>query len=151
MAAHEGAPLVLRDLAPGLPKKGPPWDIEGEPGGLKIFTLKRPFEANNEGDATGHTGHHKKIPGPTKIPSVQAPPQNIKSLLTSGPYPSPRRGSEAASHFRLEAHREGAQLEKNNVSTCGHLHLATCHTAVTRTSLAVSHCARWPDSTQPLK
>src|SRR6266851_816180 len=68
-------PLVLRDSAPGLPKKGPPWDIEGEPGGLKIFTLKRPFEANNEGDAAGHTGHHKKIPGPTKIPSVQAPPQ----------------------------------------------------------------------------
>src|SRR5216683_1005577 len=74
-AAHEGAPLVLRDSAPGLPKKGPPWDIEGEPGGPKIFALKRPFEANNEGDAAGHTGHHKKIPGPTKIPSVQAPPQ----------------------------------------------------------------------------
>ena len=74
-AAHEGAPLVLRDSAPGLPKKGPPWDIEGEPRGPKIFALKRPFEANNESDAVGHTGHHKKIPGPTKIPSVQAPPQ----------------------------------------------------------------------------
>jgi hypothetical protein len=75
LAAHEGAPLVLRDLAPGLPKKGPPWDIEGEPGGSKIFEPKRPFEANIEGDATGHFGHHKKVPGRIQTKSVQGPPQ----------------------------------------------------------------------------
>jgi len=66
LAAHEGAPLVLRDTAPGLPKKGPPWNIEGEPGSSKNFALKRPFEANNEGDA----GHHENQPCGTKTPSV---------------------------------------------------------------------------------
>ena len=70
MAAHEHVPLVLRDLAPGLPKKGPPWDIEGEPDGPKFFALKRPFEAENEGDAVGHTGHHQKKPGHIKVLSA---------------------------------------------------------------------------------
>ena len=73
-AAHEGAPLVLRDSAPGLPKKGPPWDIEGEPEGPKIFSLKRPFEADNKGDAAGHTGHLRSHPCRTKTPSVSSAP-----------------------------------------------------------------------------
>jgi len=73
LAAHEGTPLVLRDTAPGLPKKGPPWDIEGEPGGPKIFALKRPYEADNEGDATGHTGHLENQPSHTQSPSAPAP------------------------------------------------------------------------------
>jgi hypothetical protein len=47
LAAHEGAPPVLRDTAPGLPKHGPPWDIEGELGGTTV-------EAENEGDAFDH-------------------------------------------------------------------------------------------------
>jgi len=74
-AAHEGVPLVLRDTAPGLPKQGPPWDIEGEPGEMKAFKLKRPFEAENEGDAVGHFGQEKRIPGYTKTKSALAPPQ----------------------------------------------------------------------------
>jgi hypothetical protein len=69
LAAHEGAPLVLRDSAPGFPKQGPPWDIEGEPGGT------RPFEADNEGDDAGHFGHHEKEPGRIQTKSVQGPPQ----------------------------------------------------------------------------
>ena len=64
LAAHEGTPPVLRDTAPGLPKHGPPWDIEGELGGMS------PFEAENEGDATGHTAHHKSLPCCIKIPSA---------------------------------------------------------------------------------
>ncbi len=69
LAAHEGAPLVLRDSAPRLPKQGPPWGIEGEPEGLKNFTLKRPFEAKT-GDDLGHTGHYRNQPCRTKTPSV---------------------------------------------------------------------------------
>ena len=53
-------------MAPGLPKQGPPWGIEGEPGGSRNSTLKRPFEANNEGDM----GHHKNQPCGTKTPLV---------------------------------------------------------------------------------
>ena len=67
MAVHEGTPPVLRDTAPGLPKKGPPWGIEGEPGGPKTFALKRPFEADSEGEDVGHFGHHKQIPGCIKM------------------------------------------------------------------------------------
>src|SRR6266851_63996 len=67
--------LALRDMAPGLPKQGPPWDIKGEPGGPKNFTLKRPFEANNEGDATGHFGHYKNEPAHIKVLSVPLAPQ----------------------------------------------------------------------------
>jgi hypothetical protein len=68
LAAHEGAPPVLRDTAPGLPKQGPPWGSEGEPGGTKNFGLRRTFEAENEGDAADHTGHHQKKPGHIKVP-----------------------------------------------------------------------------------
>ncbi len=74
LAAYEGTPLVLRDMAPGLSKQGPPWDIEGEPGGPKNFALKRLFEADNEGNATGHFGYHKKIPSCIQTPSVSPPP-----------------------------------------------------------------------------
>jgi hypothetical protein len=70
LAVHEGAPLVLRDSAPGLSKHGPPWGIEGEPGGTNSFESKRPFEADIEGDAMGHFGHHQKKPGCIKVPSA---------------------------------------------------------------------------------
>jgi hypothetical protein len=82
LAVHEGTPPVLRDTAPGLPKQGPPWGIEGEPGGSKNAALKRPFEAENEGDAAGHTGH-RKPPGHNK--TLSAPPA---SQITK--YHSPR-------------------------------------------------------------
>jgi hypothetical protein len=75
LAVHKGTLPVLRDLAPELPKKGPPWGIKGEPGGPKTFKSKWPFEANNRGDAIGHTGHHKKVPGYTKTKSVPLAPQ----------------------------------------------------------------------------
>ena len=54
LAVHKDTPLVLRDTAPRLPKQGPPWGITGEPEGT------RPFEADNEGNAVGHFGHHKR-------------------------------------------------------------------------------------------
>ena len=73
-AAHEGAPPVLRDSAPGLPKKGPPWSIEGEPGGRQIFESKRPFEAENEGNTTGHTSHHENEPCRIQSPSASSAP-----------------------------------------------------------------------------
>jgi len=66
--------LVLRDTASGLPKQGPPWDIEGEPGGRQNLTLKRPFEANNEVDTKGQTGH-KQIPGHIKMRVSTTAPQ----------------------------------------------------------------------------
>jgi hypothetical protein len=81
LAAHEGALPVLRDMAPGLPKQGPPWVIEGEPGGSKNSALKRPFEAENEGDAAGHTGHLENQPCRIKIPSA---PQTSKDHVPWG-------------------------------------------------------------------
>jgi len=75
LAAHEGAPPVLRDTAPGLPKHGPPWGIEGEPGGRQNFALKRPFEADSESDAAGHTGQHRSQPCRIQTPSVSLAPQ----------------------------------------------------------------------------
>ena len=66
LTAHEGAPFVLRDVTPGFPKDDPPWGIEGEPGGIKTFGLRRPFKAKNAGITKGQTGH-KKIPGHTKM------------------------------------------------------------------------------------
>ena len=70
LAAHKGVLLVRMDSAPRLPKKGPPWDIEGEPGGLNIFELKWPFEAKNKSNIAGHTGHYKSEPCCTKITSA---------------------------------------------------------------------------------
>ena len=139
-AAHEGAPLVLRDSASGLPKKGPPWDIEGEPGGLKIFTLKRPFEANNEGDATGHTGHHKKIPGPTKIPSVQAPPQisnhysprvrtHHRDTALKPPAIFVLRPIERAHNWRKTMCQRAATSTWQHVTPPSHTRHSQCHTA----------------------
>src|SRR6266851_5224433 len=74
LAAQECAPLVLRDMASGLPKQGPPWDIEGEPGGRQNLALKRPFEADNEVDTEGQTGH-KQIPGHIKMQVSTTAPQ----------------------------------------------------------------------------
>jgi hypothetical protein len=70
LAAHEGTLLVLRDMAPGLPKQSPPWSIEGEPGGLKNSALKRPYKADNESDAMGHTGHLEDHPCCIEIQSA---------------------------------------------------------------------------------
>jgi len=150
LAAHKGAPPVLRDSAPGLPKKGPPWSIEGEPGGSKNAALKRPFEANYEGDAAGHTGHLRKPP--SHIKTLSAPPASQITKYHS-PQACTRHRNTALKPpaiLHLEAHQEGAQLEENN-TTCSHLHLATCHATITRTLLSASHHAHWPDSTQPLK
>jgi hypothetical protein len=79
LAAHESAPLVLRDLAPRVPKKVPLGTLRGsrEPEGLKIFALKRPFEANKH-NAAGHFGHHKNKPSCIKTSSVPAAPQISK-------------------------------------------------------------------------
>jgi len=87
LAAHKGMPPVLRDMAPGLPKQGLPWGIEGEPGGSKIFALKRPFEADNEGD---DTGHHRSLPSHIRTPSVpapQTPKHNVPCGCTRHPKP----------------------------------------------------------------
>ena len=108
LATHEGTPPVLRDIAPGLPKQGPPWDIEGEPGGPKKFALKRPFEANNKGDATGHLGHHKR---PLVTPKNHISTSNIKSPHTSDSYLLPQHSIEAICHLCLEAHQEGMRIE----------------------------------------
>jgi hypothetical protein len=146
-AAHKGVPLVLRDSAPGLPKHSPPWGIEGEPGGTNSFKSKRPFEANIKGNNVGHFGHHEIEPCRTKNP-ISTP--NIKSPHTLDSYLSPRHGIEATSCFHLEAHREGMQQEENN-ATCGHLHLATCHAAVTCVSLPALHCTHWLDCPEPFE
>src|SRR5712671_806640 len=78
LAVHKGMPLVLRDLAPRLPKKGPPWGIKGEPRGSQNFTLKRPFEAKM-GDNVGQTGH-KQIPGHIKMRVSTTAPQTLGHL-----------------------------------------------------------------------
>jgi hypothetical protein len=135
LAAHEGVPLVLRDSAPGLPKKGPPWDIEGELGGSKDFALKRPFEADSEGDAAGHLGHQKK-PGRIKTPSVHAPPQISKNHLpwdyTRHPDP-PLKPPDIAALRPIERVRDwkrrGWQRGHTPTSTChAHVTCATCAT-----------------------
>ena len=71
LAAQECVLLVLRDMAPGLPKQGPPWGIEGEPEGSKNFALKRPFEADNEVD---NVGHQRSLPSHIQTPSVSSAP-----------------------------------------------------------------------------
>src|SRR6266853_108297 len=79
LAAHKGTPLVLRDMAPRLPKQGPPWDIEGEPGGRQNLALKRPFKANNKVDTKGQTSH-KQIPGCIKMQVSTTAPQTLGHL-----------------------------------------------------------------------
>jgi len=69
-SSAESTLAILKGMTPGFLKEGPPWDIEGEPGGRQNFNLKRPFEAN-EGDGAGHTGHYKNKHGCTKFKSVQ--------------------------------------------------------------------------------
>jgi hypothetical protein len=59
LGLQESTSAILKGMTPGFPEEGPPWDIEGEPGGRQNFNLKRPFEVN-EGNGTGHTGHYKK-------------------------------------------------------------------------------------------
>jgi len=83
LAAQEGAPTVLKDATPGHFEERPSWDIEVEPGGRKILTLTRPFEAK-EGDDAGHTGLHKNKVGRIKIASVQAAPQISKDRVPWG-------------------------------------------------------------------
>jgi hypothetical protein len=71
LALQASASTTIKGATPGLPKQGPPWDIEGEPEETKAFKPKRPFEAENEGDTMGHTGHRKP---PGHIKTLSAPP-----------------------------------------------------------------------------
>jgi hypothetical protein len=105
-AAQESAPTILRDPAPGHFEEGPPWDIRWDPGRKKKFNLKRPFEANNEGDDTDHIGH-KKTPGHTKLESEQ---QCHKDQISHIPLPlhlSSRAAAKIVKHPGLEPEREG--------------------------------------------
>jgi hypothetical protein len=54
-ALQESVSAILKGMTPGFPKEDPPWGLEGEPGGIKSFNLKRPFEAD-KGDTKGHIG-----------------------------------------------------------------------------------------------
>jgi len=132
LAAHEGGPLVLRDSAPGLPKKGPPWDIEGELGGSKDFALKRPFEAENEGDTTGHTGHHRSQSCPIKVPLVlQAPPQISKDHLPWGHTHHPNPPPKPPDIFILRPIKRAHSWQRRRRRwQHGHLnqHITPCHT-----------------------
>jgi len=118
LAAQEGAPTILR---------------------RNILNLKRPFEAK-EGDAAGHTGHHKNIPGRIKIASVQAAPEISKDHVPWGctrhhdpPSKSPAvfvlRPIERAHSWTRTRRQERGQLE-----------------CVTLPSRATVHLARWPHS-----
>ena len=66
-SSAESTLAILKGMTPGFLKEGPPWDIEGEPGGRRNFNS---FEVN-EGDGAGHTGYYKNEPGRTKFKSVQ--------------------------------------------------------------------------------
>ena len=106
LAAQEGTPTVLRNLAPGHFEESPPWDIEGEPGGTKKFDLKRPFEAKKD-DSMGHTGHHKNEPGHTKIKSVQQHHRHKNNHIPLALDLSSRAAIEIVKHPGLEPEREG--------------------------------------------
>ncbi len=69
LALQESKSVILMGMTPGFPEKDLPWEIEGEPGGLKNFNLKRPFKAKKSNNI-GHTGHHKNKAGHIKSPSV---------------------------------------------------------------------------------
>jgi len=66
LALQESMSAILKGSTPGHFEESPPWDIKWEPEGGKFSVLKRPFEANNEGDDAGHIGY-KKIPGHMKF------------------------------------------------------------------------------------
>jgi len=66
LALQESASAVLTGVTLGLSDEDPPWNIEGEPRGM------RPFEADNKGDAMGHTGYHTRQP--CCIQTLLAPP-----------------------------------------------------------------------------
>ena len=134
LAAHEGAPPVLRDTAPGLPKHGPPWDIEGELGGT------RPFEAENESDADGHFGR-------TKTTSVASASQIRNNHVPWARTHHHHHAIKLAYRLRFETHREGAwlaKLEEKKVATRP-LRTPTHHAPVTRVTWtrAPSRLARW--------
>ncbi len=74
----EGTPIVLKNLAPRLPKEDPPWGIEGEPEGRQIFNSKRPVEVKNERNDEGHIDH-KKVPSHEKL---HQPKQHLKHQRT---------------------------------------------------------------------
>jgi hypothetical protein len=120
-AVHEGTPPVLRDTAPGLPKQGPPWDIEGEPGGPKNFESKRPFEADNEGDAAGHFGHQKNKPGRIKTSSVPAVPQISKDHLPWGRTRHPDPPPKPLDVFILRPIERARAWNWRRRWQCGHL------------------------------
>jgi len=70
LALQESKLAILIGMTPGFSEKDPPWEIEGEPEGLKNFDLKRPFEAK-ESDNAGHISYHKNKADCIKSPSVQ--------------------------------------------------------------------------------
>ena len=103
LGAQECAPTVLR---------------------RKILNLKRPFEAK-EGDAAGHTGHHKNKSGRIKSASVQAAPQISKSHIPLGTYHY-NPPSKSPAIFILRPIEKGVQLEENKVNAAT-LNVVTCH------------------------
>jgi hypothetical protein len=134
LAAHEGMPPVLRDTAPGLPKQGPPWSIEGEPEGSKNSTLKRPYEADNESDAAGHTGHLESHPCHIKIPSApQTPKHHVpwghthrRNLPSKSPVISILRPIKRAHGWRRR--RQRVATSHFNMSRPRHVRHARLHT-----------------------
>jgi len=66
---------------------------------MKIFNLKRPFEAN-KGDAEGHFGHHKNKSCHIKIPSA---PQISKYHIPLALHLSSHSAIEIVKNLGLEA------------------------------------------------
>jgi hypothetical protein len=142
LAAHKGVPPVLRDMAPGLPKQGPPWDIEGELRGLKDFALKRPFEAN-KCDATGHFGHHKNKPGHIKTSSVLATPHTLKHHVPWGCTCHHNPPSKSLVIFILRP-IERVRDWKRRGWQHGYTPTLTCHTRITCATHATQRLTRQP-------
>jgi hypothetical protein len=92
---------ILEGLTPGHFEESPHWDIEWEPEGGKFSILKRPFEAM-EGDAVGHTGHHKNEPGHTKFESVQQHHRHQNNHVPLVLHLSPQSAVKIVKHPGLE-------------------------------------------------
>jgi len=149
LAAQEHTPLVLRDTAPGLPKQGLPWGIKREPGGRQTFKSKRPFEADIEGDATGHFGHHQKKPGHIKVPSAPQTPGHLPQAHTC--YYSAALKPPAIFALRLIERAHSWQRRRTRWQ-CNHLHrhehvmphhtYNTCDSNTSHTSHIPSHASQ---------
>ena len=142
LALQASASTALKGATPGLPKQGPPWDIEGEPGGTKAFEPKRPFEAENEGDAAGHTGHHENEPCRIQSPSASSAPQISNHL----PRARTRHRGATLKPPEIDVLRpiERARDWKRRGWQRGHTPTSTCHARVTRATRATQRLARRP-------